>query len=297
MCNAVGLKNAMFAKVKAVDRHGHSKTKASTNTHTTVVSASANPEWPAFKFVFTSDDRFDKESYVRIEIVVEKVPSNVSVGAIFIPLEYFNAKEQEYTFPLSRFRAPSSVYAYAAQQTGSLGTVTVRLRKLQQHSDSKVKLNFKARVRESNLFNNCWYGECFPAGSIDNESLSVESANVVFLIEGMKLMDTLVKSSEDSKADDRGTITSWKNFDEDAEKTHSSDSLALTERWTNVSVSSVMREHVLEVFENQRRSPIPPFDWSSSALTRANFSDLEFKRSYKLDSIFSAQPPEGWEWS
>ncbi|RYH17794.1 hypothetical protein EON65_28135, partial [archaeon] len=297
ICNAVGLKSAMFAKVKAVDRNGHSKTKAATNTHTNVVSATTSPEWPVFKFLFTCDDRFDKESYIRVEIVVEKVPANVCVGAIFIPIEFFGAKEQDYTFPVSRFRMPSAIYAYTALRNGDFGSVTVRLRKLQQHSDSRVKLHFRTRVRESNLFNNCWFGECFPAGAIDNESMPVETANVVFLIEGMKLIDTQVKSLEEGKAEDKVSAGSWKNFDENAQHITSTDSLALTERWTTASVSNVMREHVLEVFENQRRSPIPPFDWSSSALTRANFSDLEFKRTFKLDSIFSAQPPEGWEWS
>jgi hypothetical protein len=39
----------------------------------------------------------------------------------------------------------------------------------------------------------------------------------------------------------------------------------------------------VHVFENQRRTPIPPFDWCKKAGTRPDFSDLKFKTGYSID--------------
>eukprot|EP01031_Cornospumella_fuschlensis_P027295 gene27295-32967_t len=69
--SSVGLKSAMFAKVQAVDRHGHSKIQAFSSAQTAIASASAHPEWPTFRYSFSSDERIDKASYIRIEILIE----------------------------------------------------------------------------------------------------------------------------------------------------------------------------------------------------------------------------------
>jgi hypothetical protein len=188
-----------------------------------------------------------------------------------------------------------------------MGEVTVKLCKVQHLCNSKMKLNLRTQIRESNLFNNCWFGECFPAGSMDSENVSVETITVAALIEGLKLTETQARE-EDPRLNmvyspPPPPEDGWKRFDGEGKidpsipNTRTSvDSLALTEAWASRPASVIMQEHVVEVFENQRRTPYPPFDWSSSAYTRANFSDLNFTKNYKFDTVLSAKPPEGWNW-
>lgn len=63
-----------------------------------------------------------------------------------------------------------------------------------------------------------------------------------------------------------------------------------------VEAPSESREISITVFENQRRQPYYPFDWSTTAYTRPQYSDLTFSTSYKLETIERAVPPPGYCW-
>ena len=53
----------------------------------------------------------------------------------------------------------------------------------------------------------------------------------------------------------------------------------------------------IEIYENQRRQPYPPFDWSSNAYTRPQYSDLDFGTTYKFEALEKAKAPLGFQWA
>jgi hypothetical protein len=280
---------AMFAKCKLVNANGHSKSKGSSTMRTPAITATANPNWENYKFSFDSDDRLDKEFYMRIEIVIERMPMNLCIGAVFIPLEYFENKEVEYTFPLTRFRQPGSIYSYAAKRTGGygLGSLTVKIRKVQQSVSNKMKLNLRTTLRQTDLFNTSWVADCLPAGAVESDRPKREGVTVAVLNQGLYI--TEIEGS--ANVEESRKISTAKG--EEEFRGTSMTSTALKEA---AGLAIPKKEVEIAVFENQRTQPYPPFDWSTSALTRPNFSDLEFNVGYKFDKLSKALAPEGWEW-
>ena len=98
--------NKLYAKCKLADWSGHSHNKSFAEVKTPYIIATSNPDWGEYPFFLRASDGFDNAVYVRVEIIAcsGNLISNVSLGAIFIPLEYFSKKEKEYKFPIVRFR-------------------------------------------------------------------------------------------------------------------------------------------------------------------------------------------------
>jgi hypothetical protein len=62
--------------------------------------------------------------------------------------------------------------------------------------------------------------------------------------------------------------------------------------------SSVTGAYVdVEVYENQRRQPYYPCDWSNKAYTRPLFSDLTYEVGYTFETLAAAVPPPNFTWS
>lgn len=57
-----------------------------------------------------------------------------------------------------------------------------------------------------------------------------------------------------------------------------------------------VKDYEVVIYQNQRRTPYPPFDWSNNAYTRANYTNLDFSSSYNVSNIFQTYPPLGYEW-
>lgn len=284
------IQRGMYAKCKLVSKDGRSGYKTvSDEFQTPSVKVTPDPVWNHVFTLVSGQQHNDREYYVRIEFCLEDITTigGVSIGAAFIPLDYFMIKEQEYTFPVVRFRASSGyIAANAALQHGKgFGEVTIRCKKIEEDFDYH-KRNFKVElqtlVKESTLFNTSWYGEILPVSGIDLDTTCVERALVNVLHDGLQLHEMEAMTILEGRNAPTNSVTSDRQ----------------TEMWAKADQVFAIhtREFMMEVFENERRTPYPPFDWSNSAYTRAHFSDLGFNKSYKFESLADAAPPDGCEW-
>jgi hypothetical protein len=273
-------KRNVFIKCKLVSADGRSGFMTMNEEHRSPpVKVSHEPTWN-HAFTLLTGQYIDNEFFVRLEFFVEDITSSVSIGAAFIPLEFFTIKEYSYTFPISRFRCASMFLESAISGNVGYGEVTVKIRKIEEeitNSLNRYKIDLHSIVKESSLFNTSWHGEILPISGIDSETTCVERALVTILHDGLQLTE------QESMAILEGR------------KAHSvSLQERPTESWQSADhmIDIQNKEFLIDLFENERRSPLPPFDWSNSAYTRAHWSDLTFKKSYQITDLDETAPPD-----
>ncbi len=107
-----GIFGGLYAKCKVVDRDGHSNDKSTADSRTPNISPSADPVWKDATFVRKANSQgYNSGEYMRVELFIEYLTSNTSIGAIFVPFEYFLKKTTEYTFPIVKYRQGSTLLA------------------------------------------------------------------------------------------------------------------------------------------------------------------------------------------
>jgi hypothetical protein len=286
--------SGIVVKVKLVSINGHSGyTTVGEHHKTKSVNLSSDPEWN-HNFTLLTGHLVEDEFYVRLEFYLDDLATMTCIGSTFIPLDYFGVKEQDCTFPISRFRGSSQFYQFAINNNNNgYGEVRVRLKKIEEEfgANGKYKFDLLTTIRESSLFNTSWYAEILPASGIDSENSSGEVALVTVLHDGLQLSE-------------QETLTLM-----EARKIHSSSAIHVdppntsgderpTEAWKTLETmnASAMKEFWIEIWENERRTPYPPFDWSTSTYTRAHYSDLSYKKAYKIGSLNHCPPPDQSEW-
>lgn len=289
----------LFAKCKLVDANGQSGSTDFVEDFTTPkVAVSANPNFNHHRFVVKPQSSYDKSAFVRIEFYLEFVAMRLSIGAVFIPLDYFDTEVATYTFPVTHYRTQAD----EAPTTHSLGYLTATIRRKEQHEKLRnVIVTLAGKVQESGLFEDTWFAECALSGASEAEHVITEHVSVSALCNGLRLIELGTENAARDQlahqnAADLERMRSRASTD--STRLTSVHRLASTDA-DSLPASSAFRpkEFVIEVFENQRRQPYPPFDWSSSAITRPKFSDVDYAVGYSFDSIEDARPPEGFEWA
>jgi hypothetical protein len=191
----------------------------------------------------------------------------------------------------------------------------MRIYRIEEGSGSPATVRFRVSHFESNIFNTRWYAECVPAGGVTAENLrDVEAFSVLPSQEGLELVSfgqIGAIHGEDGNYDAKET-SSIKDADKGKESGKdrrpsttpgssgtafpSVDALTLNEDWSSTSAQPA---HVtlVEVYENQRRQPYYPFDWSNRAYTRPLYSDESLNVGYKFEKLDDAAPPPGCVWA
>lgn len=326
---------SLFAKARLVDSQGHSNTTDFVEDFTfqsPTVTVSPNPSFNNHKFVIRCSDHYDRQEFVRVELFLDYVAARASLGAIFIPLSYFDVQQETYTFPVTKHTRSqhgiiplSSSFANNSNnnnsstssslpsinaadlvnislssvrdQLANLGSVTVRLaRKERPEKYRNAVLDVAGSVRSAGLLDDTYLAEALPASACNSslEGIVIETVSVAALPDGLQLleMDQEVAMSASAARDSMYSSISGRNnsLPSISDKNNNLLSESSTKKNQEVIVE-------IEVFENQRRSPYPPFDWSSSAITRPRFSNLDYSIGYAFDKIEDARPPEGFTWS
>jgi hypothetical protein len=176
--------NNIVAKCKAVNISGHSHYKLCNEFKSQYIPLTANsdPTWNE-TFTLKSDQKLNTAHYIRIELSIGNAAFDSSYGAVFIPIEFFKLTAREYTFNIVRFRqktvfnnnnnssSSSSVSnsqhnaANEYLETSSpLGEVIVNIRRIEEESSCKSTLRLKSVVKECDIFNTCFHGECLLSG-------------------------------------------------------------------------------------------------------------------------------------
>lgn len=276
-----GRPKGLFIKVRLADAFGNSSERAQqTEQRSNNFPVSATPQFQNYLFTFLPDHyAAGKEQYALVELCIEDQNGvHICIGTVFVPLESFIGRDTQYTFPLSRFNCASTVYSQAIKKDIKLGEITLQLKKIEEDADSgKEHVLCQTLLHECNIFNSLWFAECLPTGSIDSEKVVTDRALVGVLYQGLRLSPIGIEAVVSSRNENIGN-----DFQ------------------INRSVSGIdsngSGEVLIEVFENQRRQPFPPFNWSPPSITTAKFSDLNFNVSYIFADLDDASSPQGGEW-
>ncbi len=285
--------NALYWKFNLVDENGHKVEKCKTVKSSTS-PISANPQWnDQNSVIFTAADGLIESVYVRAELTAtsqNNVAIAVSVGAVFIPIQFFTKAEKKYTFSMRRFR-PAAKDEMTESFSG-FGEITVLLKRIQEKLPNvSARLRFRTTLLERNIFNTAWYAECLLSGNLDSD-LAIKNADnvtVAFSTDGLLLLDTtqvfegnkllgLSREASMSLSNDRSP----------------DNSRELMSNYNSIPPDAALNMIEVEVFENQRRGP-PILDWSKNAISRPNLSDLTYNRAYD-GPLTTAAPPTGFEW-
>jgi hypothetical protein len=326
----------MHVKIKFTDKHGNSKSLGRLQElKTQSIAPTPNPDWSALKdcsMLFKAQDGFESAAFLRIEILLDDFTTNFIVGTCFIPLGLFRTKSKEVTLPMTRFKL-NAVNEQPTDVLHCLGETTVRIYRVEENFGTPATVRFRVNHFESNIFNTRWYAECAPAGAVNSEALrSVEAFSLLPAQEGLEMISfgqigtihgddgnddskdtpslTELSGKVDSTKDTKG-----KASDQDADKDSTRDSGAdapapgivpsfssnnladKAEEWASSPIARGGDSSRVEVYENQRRQPYYPFDWSTRAYTRPLYSDESLTVGYKFESRDNALPPPGCSWA
>ena len=292
----------MHVKMKFTDKNGNSRTLGRLQeVKTQSITPNANPDWKEFNVVFKAQDGFEDAAFLRIEICLDDFTTNFVVGTCFIPLVLFRKKSKEVTLPMTRYKL-GAVHPRDASVHNCLGETTMRIYRIEEGCGCPALMRFRTSHFSSNIFNTRWFSECVPAGTVNTDNLrEVEAFSMLPAQEGLELVSVGYTGSihaqdavetapvpESSKGSPTTNTTAQPGPD---------GSFALTEDWSQGAVEVEPHIAMIEVYENQRRQPYYPFDWSSKAYTRPLYSDESFNIGYKFDDIKHAAPPQGCSWA
>jgi hypothetical protein len=300
----------MHVKMKFTDKHGNSKSLGRLQeVKTQSIPPTANPDWKDCTALFKAQDGFENAAFLRIEICLDDFTTNFIVGTCFIPLGLFRKKSKEITLPMTRFKL-NAMHTQDPSVLHCLGETTMRIYRLEEGCSSMATVRFRASHLECNIFNTRWYAECVPAGTVNTEGLrDVEGFSMLPTQEGLELVsfgqlgairsaDAGGDPSETPAASSKGNTAPAASAPERDMTPPSVDSLALTEDWTRPSgIADGADFGTIEVYENQRRQPYYPFDWSNRAYTRPLYSDVTLNVGYTFEKLDVAVPPPGCIWA
>jgi hypothetical protein len=332
MVSDVALKKGicgLFAKCKLVGSHGQSLKSSTGESKTSMVgSLSAGRQGVMSfgnSFVFKADQLANnKNAFFRIEFYVgDGLAISTSIGAAFVPVEYCTSqKAKVLAFPVTRFRADSSVVSLAAKDGKGYGQVMLKCYREEKGGDDESvgeykkdsdsvargsKLDICSTMHQSTVYNTEWLAHCVPPGTKFAKKLAyVERAQVYFSFDGLELVDIAL---DDENASNTTSLTTLGSHDSqyDLQKDLTKPQTGLQNqkvakglRGTRPSFYEAPSERdveaVIEIFYNQRRDPFPPFDWGTTALTHALFSNQDYTLDYKFSDLKDCQLPEGLEW-
>ena len=151
-------RGGVFAKMRLVDMHGHSGGGAIRQSEA-IKSPSFTPApkvaFSDFSVIFQAKDGIEHAEFVRVEIVLEDLTATALLGAALIPLEYFQLKQQTFTFPLARCHrvamTPRPEYV-----RHPLGELTVTLHRIEELDESRATMAVRPLLTEVNIFNTRW---------------------------------------------------------------------------------------------------------------------------------------------
>lgn len=290
----------LVVKCKLVDWKGHGYNGDELKSDK--VAASADCDWGSDGFVFRYriSDSYDKASYLRLEVFSDQV----SIGAAFIPVEYFGSAEKQYQFPLHPFRYSSS----SKSDLSSSGELNIAVKLVSEEVwNSTDVINVKTTVRKSNLFNNAWFAECLMSEKIESDScmdniecFSVFHSSESLILYGIEDTSSCYKGIEEVNDITEGSLLEGRRTRTVklfiVAKSEPSTIPTSTSAYSNISV--VDKGVQVEVFENQGRQTYFPFHFTSTAfLTCPRFSDITYDVAYNFDTLTAASPPAGFKWS
>ncbi|KAJ1430645.1 hypothetical protein B484DRAFT_479142 [Ochromonadaceae sp. CCMP2298] len=282
----------LHAKMKFTDKNGSSGLLGrGQEFRTPSTNPNANPDWGEFSALFNSLDSFANAHYIRIEICLDDFTTNVVIGTCFIPLVVFRSKTKEITLPMTRFKQ-TITHPCDPKVLHSLGTTTVRIKRIEESADVPCVAVIRASLLECNIFNTRWFCECIPAGAVNAESVTAECFSLMAIQDGLELVIGGKEDKEEKKASSEPLSPLSPLGDSVA-----LEDLNLAEDWGAAPAVVVDEtEVVVECYENQRRQPYYPFDWSNKAYTRPLFSDFTYAVAFTFDTLYAAFPPEHCRW-
>lgn len=311
----------MHVKIKFTDKHGNSKSLGRLQElKTPSITPTPNPDWKDCSIMFKAQDGFENAAFVRVEVCLDDFTTNFIVGTCFVPLALFHKKSKEITLPMTRFKL-NAVNAQSDEVLHCLGETTMRIYRVEEGSGSPAVVRFRVSHFESNIFNTRWYAECAPAGAVNTEGLrAVEAFSVHPSQEGLEMVsfgqigaihgedgnddskdaptqrdkNGRDRSSSKDMGDGRESGSARESPSERMVGSPSHDSLA--EGWGQPSPNAA-GTFLIELYENQRRQPYYPFEWSKRAYTRPPYSDELMHVAYKFEDTDKAVPPSGCSWA
>jgi hypothetical protein len=185
-------------------------------------------------------------------------------------------------------------------------------------SETEMKsVTVKSTLHECNVYNSYWFAECILVGNKDimTGRIVCEKLTIHPSSEGLLLTDICFAVEDGNVVQDGALCHCNDNDDESPRKnkpanksstdahttagqghTHIRPSLPTVPSTRQAMAMHNDRELSLSLFENQRRNVYPPFDWSTDALTRANFSDRDFSVAFNSPDKDNISPPDEFEW-
>ena len=242
-----------------------------------VVKGGSDMDLSSMSFILHSEDGLYSAQYVRVRFFCK----TEELGDVFVPIRDFGTRETERVYELVGYG--ESIISRRVLPHKSLIRLSIKLRILPSTSASRVDLVTHA-VR-SNEYNTKWYAECIPRDLLDDESASSEDINGAIEVfhlspeySHLALHDSEIESLASLRLDDECALT---KFNSRLLQPQSADKDATI---------------LLIVYENERRSRQPPYQWGKDYLRPTDpphYSDKSGLREF----LFMQRPPTGFEWS
>jgi hypothetical protein len=273
---------SVFAKIKLVDSRGKSGYKAighefrtsPFSLSTTGLQDSVTLE---ASFVFHAEQLATKHCFVRVEFCAEDITSFFSLGAAFVPFDYCGSKKSHrYVFPIVPFHSTNKGYPLHRENP----RVSIVLRRIEEQSEirSPPSMCFSSSFSFLSLFTTSWAGEAI-VGQRESDAPDTELVSVALQHEFLRLSN--LSLSLHSK------VNSGKLNDKTTEQV-SADSKSSTEK---------SEFFFVEIYENERRTLYPPFDWCKTTLTRPRLSNFDYTLKFSLKDKDESKLPSNCEWT
>ena len=291
-----------------------------------------SPSFDDYSFILHAKEGIDWARFVRLELYYSNTGNITSkeefVGAVFIPLDHFGDNFVEEMYYLSHDEDISgNVAQRVLENTNNCGSLKVKIRRVTDYVDSNILLHLRSVLVDSDPYTTMYPADCILAGCLEKDGNNVESCslspaydNLMMVFPSNKnVFDNLITDNElQAQASDRNSFSTTTS-------SNSLDHLPLTNTYTNSPVSKSAQQYKQEdydelvydedsgvrdsldncmeihVYENERKLPHPPFEWSSNALTaadRPHYSDETGQQeSYFTPIDMDLPAPEGYEWA
>ena len=139
--------------------------------------------------------------FVKVKLAV----SSTAIGSAFIPLHYFQLKEQTLSFPI--------VGNGKCSDFGSIGCLTIAIKRVEKvEAQTTASLQLRTVLRESSIFNSSWFAECLLQGAISTTDPSgeVERFAVYPAMDGLLLFGISEHRHEDTIQTSKRHSSDWR---------------------------------------------------------------------------------------
>jgi hypothetical protein len=154
----------LIAKCKFVDSDGNSLTSS---TASPSFPLAHKVDWKQHCFILDIDDGFSKAEFIRVEICIVYLATKQlvrgSLGAVFIPISFFEGKPARYTFPLFPFRRLTE-----SSPSCSSGSLSFEIKRIEEPivTSSIPALSLKISSHMCSVSTTSWMGEALIKGNI-----------------------------------------------------------------------------------------------------------------------------------